>query len=73
MSDVTNGTVQVKTTNPIKLKDRDGKRGIRIDFLRDFGFIPEVLYVEKVYGQNNAIVFSATVPEESPKRKGKKK
>ena len=74
MSDVdTSDKVQVKSTNPIKLKDRDGKRGLKVDFMRDFGFIPDVLYIEKVYGQNNAFILSVTVPVEKPAVKGKKK
>lgn len=74
MSDInTDEKVQVKSTNPLKLKDKDGRRGLKIDFMRDFGFIPDVLYIEKVYGQNNAFILSVTVPAEKPAVKGKKK
>lgn len=53
--------VQVRQTKPYKLKDKAGRQGVRIDFRAVFGFVPDVIVIQKVYGQNNAIVVNAVL------------
>lgn len=61
---------QVKQTPPIKLKDKAGRGGVSFDLLKDFGFIPDSIIVQKVQGKNNTIVVSAPYTEaELEKRK----
>jgi len=46
-------------TSIIRLKDDDHKRGVFIDMLKSFGFIPRFISVSKVQGQNNRFIVSA--------------
>ena len=55
--------MKVQSTPPIKLKDKAGRDGIKLNLKKDFGFIPEEIIIQKVYGGNNKIVVSAIVPE----------
>lgn len=55
--------LQVKSTPQIKLKDKMGRGGIQFNFMRDFGFIPEEIVIQKVQGRNNCIVVSAILPK----------
>jgi len=55
--------MKVQSTPPIKLKDKAGRGGIKLNLKKDFGFIPEEIIIQKVYGGNNKIVVSAIVPE----------
>jgi len=51
--------IPVKSTPPIKFKDKPGRGGIEINFRRDFGFIPSSIIIQKVHGKNNTIIVSA--------------
>lgn len=53
----------VKSTPPIKFKDKPGRGGIEINFLRDFGFTPSSIIIQKVYDKNNTIIVSAPKPK----------
>ncbi len=45
--------LQVRTTRPLKLKDKPMRRQVIFNFMRDFGFIPEEIIISKVWGENN--------------------
>lgn len=51
--------IQVKKTDPIKFKDKPGRGGVVINFMRDFGYIPEYIVIQKIRGRNNTIQVSA--------------
>lgn len=55
--------MKVQSTPPIKLKDKAGRGGVKFNLLRDFGFVPVEIVIQKVAGRNNTIVVSAVVPE----------
>ena len=55
--------IPVMKTPEIKFKDKPGKGGIQIIFMRDFGFIPSSIIIQKIHGRNNAIVVSAPKPQ----------
>ncbi len=63
--------VRVRNTPPFKLKDKHGRnfQGLK---LSDFGFIPEVLIIEKVPRSNNTIVIRAVLTEEEVKKENKR-
>lgn len=71
--------LEARSTKPIKLKDRPGRRSIKFNLKDLFGFIPEELIWEKVQGKNNTFVVSALltkkqlVKEKAAERAKKKK
>jgi hypothetical protein len=65
--------LQLRSTKPIKLKDRPGRGGLMIDLQATFGFIPKRIIVQKVHGENNKIVVSAVKEAEAtPTKEGDK-
>ena len=67
------GEVRVKTTLPVKLKDKD-KRHYQAYHLKElFGFVPEIIIVEKVQGKNNTFILRAIMTPEAIKAEDKKK
>lgn len=56
--------IPVRKTSVIKLKDRPGRGGVKFNLLRDFGFIPQEIIIQKVWGRNNAIVVAAILTKE---------
>jgi hypothetical protein len=66
--------IRVKNTPPFKLKDRPGRQYQAIHLKTQFGFIPEVIIIEKVRGSNNALIVRAVLtPEEIAQEEGLKK
>lgn len=52
-------------TPPFKLKDK-GKRGYQaINLKKQFGFIPEVIVIEKFVGENNVLRVRAVKPKKN--------
>lgn len=47
----------------MKLKDREGRGGIRIPLKQAFGFIPDEIIIQKIQGQNNRFVVSAVLTD----------
>jgi hypothetical protein len=45
---------QVAYSEPFKLKDQ-GRSEILIDFMQTIGYLPELIVIEKVEGQNNRL------------------
>lgn len=50
-----------------KFKDRPNRNRIIIDFKKSLGFLPERIILDKVMGENNAIVLSAILTDEEIK------
>lgn len=49
-----------------KLKDKEGRGGITVD-LRKLGYVPDLLVVQKIQGQNNHVGVSALIMKEGVK------
>lgn len=60
------GGLRVKSTSSFKLKDKAG-RSFQVLKLSDFGFIPEVLIIDKVAGESNTLIVRAVMTEEAIK------
>jgi hypothetical protein len=56
------------TSNPVKLKDRDGRDSYAID-LTKINFVPDLIVIAKVRGKNNTIRVMAV--KNSPNQNGK--
>lgn len=52
----------------MKFKDRQDRNRMVIDFKKSIGFLPEILIIDKVFGENNAIVVRAVLTDEEIKR-----
>jgi len=72
--------LEVRQLRPVKFKDRKpgqkmGRNRLVINFQQQFGFMPDILIIDKVRGENNKIVISAVLPEVKPKddKKSRKK
>ena len=68
-----NAEVRARSTLPVKLKDKDKRHYFPIHLKQMFGFIPEMLIVEKVRGKNNTIVVRAIMTPEEIKKEDKLK
>jgi len=60
--------IRVKSTPSFKLKDKAGRMYQAIHLRKQFGFVPDVIIVEKVPGVNNHIVVRAVLTEEEIKK-----
>jgi hypothetical protein len=56
--------IQVRQTPPIKMKDVIGRNRVSFKLRQAFGFLPEEIIIQKVYGQNNKIVVMAVITPE---------
>ena len=67
--------IRVRSTPEFKLKDRPPKRRAQpIKLKNQFGFIPEVIIIEKVWGKNNRMIVRAVLtPEEIEKEDKRRK
>jgi len=63
--------ITVKSTRPIKLKDKFGRDFFKFKLIQ-FGFIPEEMIIEKIHGENNTIVISAVLTPEELKAEKKR-
>ena len=64
-------TLQIMTP---KFKDKEGRSRLLINMKDVFGFLPEILILDKVQGVSNQFKLSAVVPEQpKSKKKGTKK
>lgn len=60
--------VRVKNTPIFKLKDREKRRFQAIHLKNQFGFVPEVIIIEKVPNMNNGLIVRALLTEEEKKK-----
>ena len=65
--------IRVRTSHPFKLKDKDKRHYIPIHLEKMFGFVPEVIIVEKIPGKNNTMIVRAVMTEEEIKKEDKLK
>ena len=56
--------MQVKNTYPFKLKDKPGRQYQPINLKEMFGFVPEVIMIEKLRGENNRFIVRAVLTKE---------
>lgn len=63
--------IRVKSTPQFKLKDTRGRSWQGIHLRRQFGFIPEVIIIEKMPGQNNRLVVRAVLTKEEMEKEDK--
>jgi hypothetical protein len=61
-------TIQVRKTPDIKLKDKNGRHQIKLNLKMAFGFIPEEIIVQKVFGRSNCIFIAAVITPEMLKK-----
>ena len=54
----------LRSSPPIKLKDRPNRDRIVLKLMDIWKFRPETMIINKVHGKNNTIIISAIVPEE---------
>jgi len=60
--------IRVKNTPEFKLKDRPARQFQVINFLKQFGFVPEVIIIEKIRGSNNKLIVRAVLTPEEIKK-----
>lgn len=62
--------IRVKSSSIFKLKDKPTRQFIVIH-LKEFGFIPETIIVEKVRGENNMVIVRAVMTPDAIKEEDK--
>jgi hypothetical protein len=60
--------LRVRNTPPFKLKDRVGRNYQAINLFKQFGFLPAVIIIEKVFGRNNIVIVRAVLTAEEIKK-----
>ena len=60
--------IRVRSTPPFKLKDKPTRQYQGINLSKQFGFLPEVIIIEKVPGHTNTMVVRAVLTEDEKKR-----
>ncbi len=55
---------QVMASPKFKLKDKAGRGGKVIKLKEYFGFVPEIIVIQKVHGESNTIIVAAVLTEE---------
>lgn len=56
--------IRVRSLEPIKFKERSGRSRVIIDLKQAFGFLPEIIVLDKVHGTNNKIQLHAQLTDE---------
>lgn len=57
--------MKVMQLHPPKLKDMPRHRSrVVINCREQFGFLPELIFIDKVYGKSSTIIISGVVPKE---------
>ena len=56
--------LKVRQMMPVKFKDKIGRNRWDLDLKKAFGFIPEVIILEKLQGQSNVIQVSAVLTKD---------
>lgn len=59
---------RIRVTPPIKFKDRNNRNAMAINLKEHFGFVPEVIILEKVKGETNVIRVAAVLTEEEKRK-----
>lgn len=64
--------IRVRNTPVFKLKDKEGRRFQGIHLVKQFGFVPETIIIEKKPGANNEFFVRALLTKEEIKKEKKK-
>lgn len=56
--------IRVKSTPVFKLKDKPLRQFQSINLVKQFGFLPDVIIIEKVRGMNNVLIVRAVLTDE---------
>ena len=56
--------LEAKSTAEIKLKDKQGRNRVVVNLQKYFGFIPEIIIIDKILGKTNAIKIHAILTDE---------
>jgi hypothetical protein len=65
--------IAVRQLPPMKLKDSNNKNRIVINLKDVFGFLPEIMIIDKVIGKNSTIQIAAVIPQEKHEKNRKKR
>jgi len=60
--------LQVRNTPPFKLKDRPNRQFQILNLKKQFGFLPEIIVIEKLPRENNRIFVRAVLTDEEIKK-----
>ena len=60
--------LRVRSSTPFKLKDKPDRQFMPIHLMKKFGFVPEIVIIEKVRGSNNGLVVRAVLTPEEIKK-----
>lgn len=63
-----NKKMQVMQLRPPKFKDKGARSRAIINLKNAFGFMPEIMIIDKVPNENNKIIISAVLPPEMAER-----
>lgn len=63
--------IPARMASPVVLKDKQGRGGVRYDLKRVFGFLPEVVIIQKVKDKNNTFTLSAVLTDDEIKKEEK--
>jgi hypothetical protein len=65
--------IKVKSTRPVKLKDRPGRHFMAYNLKALFGFVPETIIISKpTRGSNNWFILSAVLTDEEIAKEDKR-
>jgi len=56
--------IRVKNTPPFKLKDKTGRNFQAINLRKQFGFLPEIIIIEKIPIEHDVLFVRAVLTEE---------
>lgn len=62
-----NKELRVRNSPEFKLKDKAGRQYTIVN-LKDFGFLPERIIIEKTYGRSNTFIIRAILTDEEIKK-----
>lgn len=63
--------IRVRNSPAFKLKDKQSRQYVAVNFMRDFGFMPETIIVEKVRNHSNTFIIRAVLTPEEVKKEEK--
>lgn len=63
----------VRQIHPYKFKDKEGRNRLVLDLKKVFGFLPEIIIIDKALGRNNVIQVHAVLTDEEIKRENDRK
>jgi hypothetical protein len=68
-----NKEIRVRNSPPFKLKDKLGRNIQPINLRKQFGFLPEIIIIEKIPQEHDTIFVRAVLTEEETKKEDERK